>query len=373
MSIRPLTIIACCLLLAAACKKDQQAAKPLPIPAITSIDKPRAQSGDTLMITGTNLQRDALRPVVLINGRNATVLTSTPEKVSVIVPSLTKSGPVLLLLGNASATGPDLTIDATPVITGFEPRFLQKGDTLLIHGEHFAALPADNQVSVGGRQATIVSASTSLLKILVPQNADTGSLSIGVYNGALQPYKGGSVLLRNPTYPAQSILEWLSLDPGFSFIYNYIDKTQAGLTGQLGRDVLMPYLTGEKKGTLFIPNNNFAYNRGLTTAQQVINSNPWYMIYWGLLSVTHAAPVDYASLQTDIQYPSELTGEVIIGWVPGTRDYFSISEVNGEKFVTTLSYGYPMGSYKILREIDINGSIFYEIDTLPNFESQPGP
>jgi len=373
MSIRPLIIVLSCLLLAIACKKDQQAAKPLPKPTITSIDKPRVQYGDTLLISGMNLQRDTLRPTVLINGRTATVLESTPEKVRVIVPPLVRSGSILLILGNASVTGPDLTVVATPIITGFEPRFLIKGDTLLIHGEHFADLPADNQIMVGGIQARVVSSSSILLKILVPENTDTGTLSYQVYNGPKNNYKGDPVLLRNRTYPAQSILEYMRLDPGFSFMAYYIDNTQAGLTGQVGRDTLMPYLTGEKKGTLFIPNNNFAYTMGINTPPQAVNRIPWYGLYWGLLGVTYNAPVDYTSLQTGIQYPSELTGDVIIGWVPGTRDYFSISEANGEKFVSPLSYGYPMNTYKILREIKINGSILYEIDALPVFEGQPGP
>ena len=359
------------LLLLAACKKDKSVITPVPLPAIKAIDRSRAQSGDTLTITGTNLQLGSLQPQVLIGGREADLLSAAPEKIVVIVPTLVKSSPVILLLGNASAEGPELTIIPTPAITSYEPRFVVLGDTLLIHGEHFAALPADNQVYVGGIPALVATVSDTEMKIVVPAAASTGLLSLRVYNGPLFQYKGTPVLLRQVHYDASDILDYIRQDPAFSFVYGYIAANEAGLAGQPGRDTLMAYLKGERKGSVFLPNNYFGYNAGRNSVESVVNFYRWYDVFWGLLAVGYMDPVGYEGLQTGVRYESLLSGEMM-GWSPGTRDYFSITEESGGKFLHPLgASGDPIGTLKILRAVNVGGSILYEIDGLPSFESQP--
>jgi hypothetical protein len=194
-----------------------------------------------------------------------------------------------------------------------------------------------------------------------------------VFNGPLSKFTGTPVLLREKSYEAQTIGEYIRKDPGFSFIKAYLDAYKDDLANQSAGKVLTAYLNGDKKGVMFIPNNYFAYNRGWNSESDFIRNMRWYDVFYPLLAVTHNETLDYDALQVGFKYPAELGGDIIQYWIPGTRNYFTISQLDdlSQKYVTPLSYGYPIASYRILRQIDVNGSIIYEIDALPAFDSQP--
>ena len=362
------------IFLMAACKKDQQ---PVVVvthtPKIESLGKDRVQEGDTLYLTGKDLQAEGLQPQVFVNGRPAAIIAANAETVKFIVPSKVTTGAVVLTLGNATAEGPILTVIPTALVSSYSPKFVVQGDELTLTGTNFAPVASDNEVFIGGKLATVKSVSTTKLIVDVPTDATGGDISWRVYKGPVRSYTGTPLLVRLAHYDATSPLDWMRQDPGFSFIYKYITVNEPGLSGDPSRDTLMTYLNGERPGTLFIPNNNFAYSRGQNTEEDVLRFFMWYDVFWAILSVSHDYPVTESEWAIGQAYPSVLDGAMHY-WIEGRRNYFSITQQDGQLYVNTLYGTTPDGvkrADKILRSFTVGSTVVYEIETLPFFESQP--
>ncbi len=358
----------------AACKKDQQLAiNTTHTPKILSLEKDRVQEGDTLSLTGRDLQSEGIQPQVLINGRPAVVIAANAEMVKFIVPSKVRTGMVIVILGNATAEGPVLTVIPAAIVSSYSPRFVVQGDELTLTGTNFAPAAADNEVFIGGKLAAVTSVSPTMLKITVPADATAGDISWRVYKGPMKSYLGEPVLVRRSHYDATSPLDWLRQDPGFSFIYKYITINAPGLAGDPSRDTLMAYLNGERTGTLFIPNNNFSYVRGINTEEDMLRSFAWYDVFWSILSVSYDQPVAGSEWNVGQAYPSVLDGAMHY-WIEGRRNYFMITQQDGQLYVNTLAGSTPDGvkrADKILRTFTVGNTVIYEIGILPFFESQP--
>ncbi|RDV11447.1 T9SS C-terminal target domain-containing protein [Pontibacter diazotrophicus] len=67
---------------------------------------------------------------------------------------------------------------ATPAIAAFEPAAGRFGAEVIITGKRFVANATDNKVYLNGKAATVVSATTSELRVLVPAGATTGTLKV---------------------------------------------------------------------------------------------------------------------------------------------------------------------------------------------------
>ncbi|OKL38571.1 DUF7619 domain-containing protein [Pontibacter flavimaris] len=74
---------------------------------------------------------------------------------------------------------------ATPAITAFEPAAGKYGTEVTITGNRFAGIAADNKVYLNGTAATVVSATYSELRVLVPEGAATGALKIITPDGGV--------------------------------------------------------------------------------------------------------------------------------------------------------------------------------------------
>ncbi|MBF8964997.1 IPT/TIG domain-containing protein [Pontibacter sp. FD36] len=74
---------------------------------------------------------------------------------------------------------------ATPGIEGFEPAAGKLGSEVTITGQRFAMKPGDNKVYLNGRAATVVSATATELKVVVPTGATTGALKVITPDGGV--------------------------------------------------------------------------------------------------------------------------------------------------------------------------------------------
>jgi len=68
----------------------------------------------------------------------------------------------------------------TLAVLGFTPARGSAGDRVLIQGQGFATVPANNSVAFNGQAATVVAASARELTVLVPAGASTGPISVAV-------------------------------------------------------------------------------------------------------------------------------------------------------------------------------------------------
>ncbi|MBX2923721.1 MAG: IPT/TIG domain-containing protein [Chitinophagaceae bacterium] len=70
---------------------------------------------------------------------------------------------------------------AAPVISSFSPDKGQHGDIITISGTNFSTVPAENSITFNGVAATIVSATSTELKVSVPKSMDcSGTLRVTV-------------------------------------------------------------------------------------------------------------------------------------------------------------------------------------------------
>ncbi|WP_238395855.1 DUF7619 domain-containing protein [Pontibacter pudoricolor] len=82
---------------------------------------------------------------------------------------------------------------ATPGIIGFTPESGKFGAEVIINGKKFANEPALNKVYFNDLPATIVSATETELKVIVPANATSGNLKIQTNDGVAQSTDGFEV------------------------------------------------------------------------------------------------------------------------------------------------------------------------------------
>jgi hypothetical protein len=74
---------------------------------------------------------------------------------------------------------------ATPAIAAFEPAAGRFGAEVTITGKRFASNATDNKVYLNGKAATVASATSSELRVLVPAGATTGALKVITPDGGV--------------------------------------------------------------------------------------------------------------------------------------------------------------------------------------------
>lgn len=168
--------------------------KPLP-PTITSIMPDSAFVNDTITINGTNFDTDPFNMSVLFSGVEAyNIVQATTTSLRVKVPKGATSGPVTVTIAEQTSPGVNfkiLTIIPT-TITGLSPKNGYYGDTVIITGT--GIVPADftagtSTILFSGSAAldpkSILKLTATQLRAIVPNDAQTGPLSITLKNGAV--------------------------------------------------------------------------------------------------------------------------------------------------------------------------------------------
>jgi len=154
--------------------------------SVASVSPTSASSGQTIVISGTNL---AGVQAIRFNGAQTTNFTvDSPTQISVVVPAKAKSGAITVIRGALMATSSDSLTVVKPAavvpaakVTNIWPRSAAPGSTVTITGTHLLGTTA---VEFGGAVATnfVVVSSTRILAT-VPLGASTGVISLTNPNG----------------------------------------------------------------------------------------------------------------------------------------------------------------------------------------------
>lgn len=157
-------------------------------PSITSFSPTTAVEGmtTTVAITGTRFSTNVSENIVSVNGVPATVVSATATQLMVILPGTITTGPIKVVVkGKTTQSATNFIVtSSSPAITSFEPTSMVQGivTTVSITGTNFSPTPSANLVSINGMVATVVSATTTQLVVIIPGNASSGLLTI-VVNG----------------------------------------------------------------------------------------------------------------------------------------------------------------------------------------------
>jgi hypothetical protein len=193
---------------------------------IFSVEPPEALIGDTITIIGEGFSPGYNYNEVLFPGAVEIVQpfpTSSKTRLQVQVPDGAHSGPInVSILDQESASSPALNI-AAPVIENITPPTAWIGDTVLISGQNFRLELDKNNVKFNpenpGQTATVVSSSSTALRVVIPTSTRDGAISI-------LGYAGPEFKIRPP--------EIVSITPEQAVVGETISIKGRGLNNELG-------------------------------------------------------------------------------------------------------------------------------------------
>jgi RHS repeat-associated protein len=183
-------------------------------PTITSISPARGKTagGDSVTIAGTNF--DDTTTVLTIGGAAASnVIVVSGSSLSATTPagSPGAANVVVTTAGGSATLSGGFTYVPPPVITSFTPAQGTAGSTVTISGLNFDPVAANDNVTIGGAPAGVVSAAATQLVVTVPANAVTGSIAVTTIGGTAVSAANFVVI----TYRALAITSPVtSLQPG---------------------------------------------------------------------------------------------------------------------------------------------------------------
>ncbi|MDO5968268.1 YCF48-related protein [Flavivirga aquimarina] len=161
----------------------------VPIPVILDFAPDAITLGDTINLIGGNFKQNISENEVnfssALNGTSYTidavakVLEAQTNVLTVIVPINAISGPVTVTAGGKTGTSNILNIDVPNLtITSINPPAANRGDTVTLSGVDFGDTIDDNTVLFGTEAATIVSASSTEIEVIVPESLSVGPLTV---------------------------------------------------------------------------------------------------------------------------------------------------------------------------------------------------
>lgn len=118
---------------------------------------------------------------ITFNGVVALVLEAHNDSLKTAVPPNATSGKVVISVNGKNGEWPLFQVDGgAPKIVSINPTTGKIGIVVTIHGENFAVTSSQNTVTFHGAVAVVNSASSTELKVTVPNNATTGQVVVSV-------------------------------------------------------------------------------------------------------------------------------------------------------------------------------------------------
>lgn len=154
-------------------------------PTISSISPTSGDANTLVTITGTNFKLSPTDNIVEFNGMPAVVEAATASTLTVIVPANASTGPITVSTMDGTATSSVFTFSPLPTITVISSSSGWYNNILTITGTNFSSVASDNSVLINGALATVQSATTTTLTVLVPPMAGTktGTVEVTTHSG----------------------------------------------------------------------------------------------------------------------------------------------------------------------------------------------
>ncbi|WP_394749912.1 IPT/TIG domain-containing protein [Spongiimicrobium salis] len=167
---------------------------PFAEPVINGITPNLSDVGNDVVIDGRNFSRLPSNNRVRFNDVLASVSAATDSTLTVEVPEGATTGPISISLAQFTVTGPVFMVVPEPDITGVSTFIGDVGDEVIIEGENFSDVPAENMVLFGTLPATVTAATTDALTVIVPDEALTGRISVTVF-GQSDTFNSGDFIV----------------------------------------------------------------------------------------------------------------------------------------------------------------------------------
>ena len=153
----------------------------LPEPSGTGFSPVIGQVGTVVTINGDNFSNVLSNNEVEFNGVPAVINSATETTIVTKVPEGATSGKITVKIGEKIFTFPDdFIVIIPPSITGFTPKNGTMGSQITLTGAHFNTEISGNTVRMNDLIAAVTYASANELKIIVPEGAISGKISLTI-------------------------------------------------------------------------------------------------------------------------------------------------------------------------------------------------
>ncbi|MCL5035807.1 MAG: PQQ-binding-like beta-propeller repeat protein [Chloroflexi bacterium] len=141
-------------------------------PAISTVEPPGADPGDTVVISGNNFTGT---DSVEFGGVNTHFNIISDSEIEAIVPPGPTSGQVMVITPAGSSNGFDFRVVRTPAIISIEPEGGSRKAAVLIKGVNFTGA---GKVTFNGKEAKFEILGDGVIKAAVPETASTGTVKV---------------------------------------------------------------------------------------------------------------------------------------------------------------------------------------------------
>jgi RHS repeat-associated protein len=158
-------------------------------PALGSMSPPAGAPGSIVNIAGSNLLVSGATTQIFFNGVAAQIVPNgngipiiSPTAFRAYVPNNATSGPVTIVIGDATSNALNFTVEQAPTVTDISPNNGQAGSwPITITGRGFGATMSNSTVKFyDSVPAQIISWSDTEIQALAPQGIATGPISVSV-------------------------------------------------------------------------------------------------------------------------------------------------------------------------------------------------
>jgi sugar lactone lactonase YvrE len=151
------------------------------IPRIDTLVPNQGNIGTIFWIFGKHFSSVKEQNHIQLNGIETDVLEAHNDSLKSIVPEGASTGLVSVDVNGRIGVGPVFTIIAeAPVISSIDPTSGKAGTIVTVNGNNFSEIISENKVTFNGAEATLTSASTTVLVAIVPEDATSGPVRVMV-------------------------------------------------------------------------------------------------------------------------------------------------------------------------------------------------
>jgi hypothetical protein len=157
-----------------------------PRPILERIEPTAGPPGTRVRIHGRGFTRGYR---VLYGEAPLTPAEFLPERITVTVPDGAATGRFVLSNGTDEVESEVFRVTApmpAPTVARVEPASAAPGMEVTLRGDNFAARPMDNTVLLGGRPMVVRSGDSTALRVIVPDGATTGPVTVRTGGGEAQ-------------------------------------------------------------------------------------------------------------------------------------------------------------------------------------------
>lgn len=161
----------------AACSTAEDIEQEKPAPRLISIVPSTGYSGCTAIISGEYFSETPGENTVTVDGVEVPVVAASRNRLTLEMPEhdLGVTEVKVSVSGKSAAQTLKFTYSELPevimTVSSIKPSYGYVGDHVIISGDNFSTLPADNIVTFGDVRAEVVKATRNTLEVVVPEHA----------------------------------------------------------------------------------------------------------------------------------------------------------------------------------------------------------